>query len=151
MGRVLWRLDALGRVELPDEERLEMCLEAAAGVKGSEKSVVGDVEFLRKGLMSSREAFWQGYDGVWDDAKVCTREFGFGLGEIRGDLPVKMWYGRGDVFVPLGHGEGIYRELRERAGGKGKVELRVEEEGHAGIFYNWRREILEGVLKEMRD
>ncbi len=70
-------------------------------------------------------------------------DFGFRIEDIRPDLPVQLWYGKHDVFVPLYHGETIANRLGDRAN------LRVEDETHASIFYNWREQFLEDLVKSI--
>jgi hypothetical protein len=147
MGRIFWRRDPIGRIDLPDSQRLQMMLQQGSSMqRASQKhdfDIITDKDILRMALRSTSMAFANGYDAVWDDAKLMCRDFGFGLKDIREDLPVKLWYGKYDRFVPIHHGLGIAAQLGER------VEMRVEDEAHSGIYFHWRREILESMLKHM--
>lgn len=147
MGRLFWRLDATGRVELSDEQRLEMYLKPGSSMEKASQEhdldIIKDKDILRCSLRSTRASFSNGYDCVWDDGKIMCTNFGFKLEDVRKDLPMTLWYGKHDKFVPPIHGYTIAARLGEHA------ELRMEEEAHSGIFFHWRREILEGMLKYM--
>ncbi|KAF2036501.1 alpha/beta hydrolase fold protein [Setomelanomma holmii] len=142
-GRMFWRSSAIGRLDLPDEKRVEMFIKEGASAIESERNVLTDVNFARLSCMVTREAFAQGYDYVWDDGKMSCRDFGFRVQDIRKDLEVQLWYGMKDTFVPLVHGLQIAARLGEGA------ELRVEDEAHAGILVHWKREILEGLRRSI--
>lgn len=60
---------------------------------------------------------------------------------------MRLWYGRLDRFVPLNHGV----QIAARLGGGENVQLRVEDESHSGIFFNWRKEILRGLISAARE
>jgi len=44
-----------------------------------------------------------GDQGWWDDGAAKLTNWGFDLGDIR--VPVKIWHGRQDRFVPVQHGQ----------------------------------------------
>lgn len=139
--RWFWRHEGSGRVDLPDEERLERLLRQPVA---HEKDAV----FMRSGwprlaVRSTREAFGQGFEGVWWDGRLMCGDFGFRVEDVRRDLPVLLWYGRLDGFVPLNHGVQIAKRLG------GRARLRVEEETHGSIVVNWAKEILEGLVESM--
>lgn len=50
-----------------------------------------------------------GVDGWLDDDLAFVWSWGFDLKEI--DIPVQVWQGRQDKFVPFGHGEWIARQV----------------------------------------
>ena len=108
-----------------------------------ELAVMSDRDFHRLSLRSTREAFAQGYDGVLLDGKLCCLDFGFKVEDIRPDLPVQLWYGKQDVFVPPNHGVQLAKRLGSRA------HLRLEDETHASLTVNWKKEILESLIKAM--
>ena len=70
------------------------------------------------------------------------RDWGFRIEDIRKDLPVHLWYGRLDRFVPLNHG----MQIAARLGGGNNVQLRVEDESHSAILFNWKRDIIQGLV-----
>lgn len=69
-----------------------------------------------------REALRDGVDGWVDDDFVFVRPWGFELGDI--SLPVQVWHGSQDQFVPVAHG----RWLAERI--PGAEEHVYDEDGH---------------------
>ncbi|OAT14207.1 hypothetical protein BDBG_09273 [Blastomyces gilchristii SLH14081] len=51
------------------------------------------------------EDYAQGFDGVTQDDRLVASDFGFRIEDICLDLPVQLWHGKYDRFVPLNHGE----------------------------------------------
>lgn len=139
VARWFWQNDILGRLDLTDEKRLEIMLRQPVG---HEK----DIAFMKSAwpplsLRSSRESFSQGFEGVWQDGKLMCMDFGFRVEDIRHDLPVNMWYGKLDSFVPPNHGVQIAARLGENA------HLRLVDETHASIVINQIREIFEDLIR----
>lgn len=137
--RWFWKYEGAGRLDLTDEERLERMLQAPVA---HEK----DNDFMksawpRLSLRSSRESFGQGFEGVWQDGQLACMNFGFRVEDIRPELPVHLWYGKLDTFVPLNHGKQIAARLGDRAC------LRVVDETHASIVVNKMEEILEALVR----
>jgi pimeloyl-ACP methyl ester carboxylesterase len=66
--------------------------------------------------------------------------FRFRIEDIRPELPVQLWYGKLDTFVPPNHGVQIAARLG------GRAYLRIEDETHGSIVVNRMREILEHLL-----
>jgi pimeloyl-ACP methyl ester carboxylesterase len=147
LNRWFWQRDYIGRLDLSDEERLKMVLNQVEKSKSkmSEKDLVSmtDPEFHRVSLKSTREGFAQGFDGVLQDGKLCCLDFGFKVEDIRPDLPVHLWYGKQDVFVPPNHGVQLEKRLGSRA------RLWLEDETHVSVTANRKKEILENLLKAM--
>jgi pimeloyl-ACP methyl ester carboxylesterase len=147
LNRWFWQRDAYGRVDLSDEERLEMLLQQVEKSKSTmpekELAVMSDRNFHRLALKSTRGGFAQGYDGVLLDAKLCCFDFGFKVEDIRPDLPVHLWYGKQDVFVPPNHGVQLAKRLGSRA------HLRLEDETHVSLTITRKKEILENLIKAM--
>ncbi|KAJ4372072.1 hypothetical protein N0V83_003845 [Neocucurbitaria cava] len=133
-------------MDLNDEERLRLLL-APARLKSMTNSkdleVMGNEDIMRLMLRSTRESYAQGFDGVRQDGKVMCTDFGFRLEDIRDDLPVQLWYGKQDTFVPLVQGV----QIAARVGGI--ADLRVVDETHASISTNLKKEVLEEILKKM--
>lgn len=143
------RADALGRVELSDEERLRRFKESLKALTHPRDIEVlrDDEDVLRLILRTARESYGQGYEGVWWDGRAMCVDWGFGIEEIRKDLNVQLWYGRDDVHVPLNHGRVIAERLE--GGEEGRVVLRVEDDTHASISMRWKREQLVEILGAM--
>ncbi|KAH8725023.1 alpha/beta hydrolase [Phaeosphaeriaceae sp. PMI808] len=143
MGRILWRSQAIGRIELHEEKQLELMLRDSANAIESERDIFTDLDFMRLCLRACREAFAQGYAHMWADGVRSCMDFGFRVEDVRKDLKVHLWYGTIDTFVPIVHGRTIAERL-----GEGAVR-HFKEEGHAGISVHWRREILEALRDSM--
>jgi pimeloyl-ACP methyl ester carboxylesterase len=147
LNRWFWQRDVIGRVDLSDKQRLEMMLTQVEKAKSSmsekEFAILSDVEFQRWALRSTREGFSQGYDGVLLDGRLCCLDFGFKIQDIRPDLPVHLWYGKQDVFVPPNHGVQLEKRLGSRA------KLHLEDETHVGVLVSRKREILENLINAM--
>lgn len=134
-------------MDLSDEERLRRMLspEVQSKIKSDkDKAIVNDVNILRMMLVCTREANRQGFRGTKQDGEVSCTPFGFRLEDIRKDIPVQLWYGKDDVFVPPSHGE----QIAKRIGGR--VELRLENDTHTSISVNWKEEQIKAILKAMK-
>ncbi|KAF2830814.1 alpha/beta-hydrolase [Ophiobolus disseminans] len=143
LGRWFWRTQAIGRLDLTEQQRLELMIEEGKKAPESDRDIYADVDFLRLAIRACGEAFAQGYDYVWDDGALNCSDFDFKLQDIREDLTVQLWYGKYDYFVPLNHG----LQIAARLGGR--AQLRVEDEAHAGILMHWKKEIFEAIAKGM--
>ncbi|KAF1815604.1 alpha/beta-hydrolase [Eremomyces bilateralis CBS 781.70] len=147
LNRWFWQQDYIGRVDLSDEERLEMALrqfeKSKSKMPAKDLAVMSDHDFYRLPLRSTREGFAQGFDGVLLDGKLCCLDFGFKVEDIRPDLPVHLWYGKQDVFVPANHGVQLEKRLGSRA------HLRLVDETHVSLLVNRKKEILENLIKAM--
>ena len=133
-------------MDLSDEERLRGMLSPAMQKQATDekdKKIMSDVDILRTMLVCQREANRQGFRGTKLDAEVMCSPFGFKLEDIRKDLPVQLWYGKKDVFVPPVQGEEIARRIG------GKAVLRMEDDTHTSISVNWKEEQIKEILKAM--
>lgn len=136
------------RLDLSDEERMRRLR------KGFEKdkpkmnpkdvAVFGDMDFMWMHLRSSREAFEQGMDGFSDDFRLLNADFGFRIEDVRKDLPVQLWHGRLDTYVPLQHGEKVAARLGHNA------HLRVSDDTHASIWADRKEEYLGELVRAMK-
>jgi pimeloyl-ACP methyl ester carboxylesterase len=147
LNRWFWQSQTCGRLDWSDEKRLEEHMKEFSKSKSTahekDLEVMADMGNAQRFLRSSREAFAQGYDAALQDGRLLSSDFGFRIEDIRPDLPVQLWYGKLDVFVPLNHGETIARRLGDRAN------LRVEDETHASIFFKLRGQVLEELVKSI--
>ena len=57
----------------------------------------------------SRSGLAPGCDGWWDDEVANLAPWGFALESIR--IPVQLWHGRHDRFVPFAHGQWLARHV----------------------------------------
>ncbi len=69
-----------------------------------------------------------GINGVRDDRQALTSPWGFDPKSIR--IPIQIWHGSLDSFVPLGHGKWLSSSIR---GAESHFE---ESEGHLSVFVN---------------
>ncbi|PSN67535.1 alpha/beta-hydrolase [Corynespora cassiicola Philippines] len=144
--RWFFQSDIIGRIDLPDEKRLEVMLSPsrlASITNKKDLDFLGDEDAMRLLLRGSREYHAQGIYGIREDGRAMCVDWGFRVEDIREDLPVHLWYGKQDITVPLNHGVQIAARLG------GRAHLQVEDETHASIFANCKQETLEQILKEM--
>jgi hypothetical protein len=144
LGRMFWRSQAIGRLDLPEAERVAMMVKEGAKAAERDREIFTE-DLCQVSVRASAEAFRQGYDGVWDDGSVSCKPWGFRVQDIRKDLKVQLWYGKEDYNVPHNHGVQIKARLGANA------ELKVKDETHAGIFVHWRMEFLEGLKNMMEE
>ncbi|KAF9878769.1 alpha beta hydrolase fold protein [Colletotrichum karsti] len=144
-----WYFHYMGRFNLPDEQRLEIQLQEAEKKLSTfpkrelDLGIWTNREIVGRMVMTSRQYYAQGIDGVSYDGHLDGTEFGFRIEDIRSDLPVRLWYGKDDTFVPPNHGVQIAKRLGDNA------HLRLEDDTHASIFFGWRKEVLEDLVKNM--
>ena len=145
LGCFYWKWQVIGRLDLSDEERLHRSLHPSPSLHNAahakdNQDAIDHPDIVRLSLRAGREAFAQGYEAVYEDGQLMCRDWGFRIEDVRKDLKVQLWYGKRDSFIPLNHG----LQIAARLGGR--AQLRVEDEGHAGIAINWNREILEAIV-----
>ncbi|MGH7608577.1 MAG: alpha/beta fold hydrolase [Candidatus Dormibacteria bacterium] len=87
---------------------------------------------------SSHDGLAPGLDGWWDDGVAHMEPWGFDLDSIR--VPVKIWHGRHDRFVPFQHGEWLARHVHGA-----QAEL-SEEDGHLTLLVNRVGEVHDWLL-----
>lgn len=76
----------------------------------------------------SRDGLGPGGEGWWDDGISQLRPWGFSFDEIR--VPVQLWHGRHDQFVPFQHGEWLASQIPG-------VEAHLSgEDGHTTLLQN---------------
>lgn len=142
-----WFFHWQGQFDLPDEKRLELRLKEAEKNKATfpkqELEIWTDRDIVARMVMTSRQFYRQGIDGVTHDGHLTGTEFGFNVEDIRADLPVQLWYGKQDTFVPPNHGVQIAKRLGDHAN------LRLEDDTHASIFFGWRKEILADLVSHL--
>lgn len=158
--RWFFQRDAATSLTLSDEERLRIFLspDRLRGMSDADRAFFGDEDEMRVLVATSRESFKQGYDGMCKDGyKLCVN-WGFGVEDVRKDLPAVLWYGKVDENVPPEHGRAIAKRLRtesEQSDGevseKGelpwreRVRLRILDDSHASVSMRDKR----GYLVEM--
>jgi hypothetical protein len=148
VNRWFWQSQTPGRLDWSDEKRLEQHMKdfpkspkTTAEVKDFE--VMTNEVNARRFLASARESFAQGFDAALQDGRLLSADWGFRIEDVRPDLPVQLWYGKLDSFVPPYHGETIAKRLGDRA------TLRMEDETHSSIFFNLREQVLADLVKRI--
>jgi pimeloyl-ACP methyl ester carboxylesterase len=77
-------------------------------------------------VQQARDGLKQKMEGLRDDGISVVSPWGFELGSIR--VPVQIWHGGEDRFVPFGHGKWLARRVPH-------AEAHLEpNEGHASLF-----------------
>lgn len=76
----------------------------------------------------SRDGLAPGGEGWWDDGLSQLRPWGFSLDEI--GVPVQLWHGRHDRFVPFQHGEWLASRI------PGVEAHLTSEDGHTTLLQN---------------
>jgi pimeloyl-ACP methyl ester carboxylesterase len=74
----------------------------------------------------SRDGLAPGGDGWWDDGIAHLHAWGFDLESIR--IPVQLWHGRHDRFVPFQHGEWLASKI------PGVEAHLTDEDGHLTLY-----------------
>ncbi len=97
------QVEAMARIE--PGQIVEQLRSLMSGVDAAQ--VTG--EFGENLAASFRGAFRDGPWGWYDDDLAFVRDWGFDLGAIR--VPVSVWQGRQDRFVPIAHGEWLAEHI----------------------------------------
>ncbi len=85
-----------------------------------------------------RSGLAPGCDGWWDEELAFLAPWGFALESIR--VPVQLWHGRHDRFVPFAHGQWLARHIPD-------VDARLsDEDGHLTLKRNHLDEIYDWLL-----
>jgi pimeloyl-ACP methyl ester carboxylesterase len=90
-------------------------------------------------VANMREATRQGIDGWRDDDLAFDKSWGFSLKDIR--VPVQLWHGKDDLFVPFAHGEWLAARIPT-------VDARLSpEDGHLTLMQRRIPEVHEWLLE----
>jgi pimeloyl-ACP methyl ester carboxylesterase len=77
-------------------------------------------------VLTTHDGLAPGGEGWWDDGCAHMQPWGFSLETIR--VPVQLWHGRHDLFVPFQHGEWLASRIP-------KVEARLSsDDGHLTLL-----------------
>lgn len=113
------------------------------GPHDKDGALLRDEDSLTLCVEAMREHFRQGLDGHVEEWRVMTaKDIDFDLGEIRRDLPVRLWYGRYDGNVSWRVGEAIAEAMGENA------KLHLRDEAHLSMNAGHGEEILRKVLED---
>lgn len=95
-------------------------------------------EYAEHAAQSIREGLVPGYWGWFDDDLAFLSDWGFELDRI--EVPVSIWQGRDDRFVPPAHGEWLAKKV-----GGARAHL-LEGHGHLSLALGFFEEILDELL-----
>ncbi len=85
-----------------------------------------DTRFAEYLVLCARDGLAPGGEGWWDDGMATIQPWGFDLNTIR--IPVQVWHGRHDKFVPFRHGEWLAGQI------PGVEAHLTSEDGHMTLF-----------------
>lgn len=102
-----------------------------------------DLATLRRGLVDNiveaiHDGLAPGDQGWWDDGVAHMAPWGFELSSIR--VPVSIWHGREDNFVPFQHGEWLAANV------PGATPMLFETEGHLSLLVDHVGDIHQWLL-----
>lgn len=90
-------------------------------------------------VLSTRDGLAPGDDGWWDDSWAMIQPWGFRVEDIR--LPLMLWHGRQDQFVPFQHGQWLAARIPG-------IEAHLsDEDGHLTLIQRRIPEVHEWLLK----
>lgn len=137
--------EAAARAKLPADRAMMLALTPASMVEGM-ASLMSDADAAAHGaefaewLVGSIHAgLAESADGWWDDSLAQLRPWGFEVESIR--VPVQLWHGRQDHFVPFQHGQWLAAHI------PGVDAHLTEGDGH-GTLLRYRVPELHGWLVE---
>ncbi len=86
----------------------------------------------------SIDGFRRGIDGIEDDNLADVSPWGFNPADIK--VPIQVWHGRHDMFVPFSHGQWLAAHIPH-------AEAHLEErEGHVSMFVNRIPEVQDWIV-----
>jgi pimeloyl-ACP methyl ester carboxylesterase len=116
--------------------------EAIAGMVEADRVILGDPRLRAVMIANAAEMYRQGGRGVYDEAIIMVRPWGFPLEPIR--APVRIWHGELDSSVPVGMGRYLAQRL-----GHCQASF-YPGEGHHLVYDRWQ-EILGEVAALSRE
>ena len=126
-------------------DRDEILTVTAEQVLEGSKSLVSEVDaevlsgdFAEYLVRSFQDGLAPGADGWWDDEVAHLSPWGFDFASIR--VPVKVWHGRHDRFVPFQHGQWLAEHI------PGAESDLSEMDGHLTLLVNRVPEVHEWLL-----
>lgn len=110
-----------------------------ARLPAADREVMADPAMKRMRMTSLVESFRQGAEGLYEDAILLRRPWGFELESIR--TPIRIWHGEDDNIVPIHFGRELARKL---PGSRHEFHPGL---GHNMLFSHWS-EILEMIRED---
>lgn len=136
------------RLDLGENERFRRFATAfdkqKATMNPKDWVLFGDKDWRWMRLRVAAETYRQGMAGFSQDFKLLNSDFGFKIEDIRKDLPVQVWHGKLDNFVPPHHGENVAARIGENA------ILRISDDTHASISTTHKEEYLTELVKAIK-
>lgn len=115
--------------------------DAIAGMVDADKEILADPAFRDVMLRNASELYRQGGRGLYDEALIMARPWGFPLAGIA--TPVRIWHGELDQAVPVGMGRHLARTI------PGADATILAGEAHHLLYDRWE-EILRDVATRSR-
>ncbi len=103
--------------------------ESVAAMCAADQAVLAVPELRGRMIANSAEIYRQGGRGMYDEALVLARPWGFAPTEIR--VPVHVWHGVLDETVPLAMADYLVREIPSAQANI------LREEGHHLLYQRW--------------
>jgi pimeloyl-ACP methyl ester carboxylesterase len=104
--------------------------QSVAAMCESDQQVMADPQLRVRMIQSSAELYRQGGRGLYDEALVLARPWGFRVADLR--VPVHLWHGTVDETVPFAMGEHLAEAI------PGARFTRFEGEGHHLLYRYWQ-------------
>jgi pimeloyl-ACP methyl ester carboxylesterase len=103
--------------------------DSVAAMVAADREVLTQPQLRGRMIASSAELYRHGGRGMYDEALVLARKWGFGLDELR--VPVHIWHGLRDATVPPAMGEYLSRMI------PGAQATLYADDGHHLIYRIW--------------
>jgi pimeloyl-ACP methyl ester carboxylesterase len=110
-----------------------------ARLPAADREVMADPAMREMRIASLREAFRQGEEGMYEDAILFMRDWGFDLSKVK--QQVRIWHGDSDTIVNFAFGQELARRLPR------SISAFESGAGHYLLFGHWR-EILETIMAD---
>ena len=102
---------------------------SVAEMCAADQAVLADEALRGRMIANSAELYRQGGRGMYDEALVLARPWGFDLADVR--VPVSIWQGKRDETVPLAMAHHLAREIPDSM-------LRLfDNDGHHLLYRRW--------------
>jgi pimeloyl-ACP methyl ester carboxylesterase len=105
----------------------------------ADRKVLEDPQILSLFIKESAEAFRQGTKGVYQEAKIYARSWGFNLEDISPKLKMYIWHGEVDEAVPVAMGRGMCKLIPNCVGNF------YPGEGHYSTIFIYFEDIIDAL------
>lgn len=103
--------------------------ESLAAMCEADQQVLSEPVLRGRMIANSAELYRQGGRGMYDEALVLARRWGFDLAELR--VPVHIWHGVGDEVIPLSMARYLARSI------PGARVTYYSDDGHHLLYRHW--------------